>query len=1349
LISFLKKISLLLFVIITAGEISAQWLSDYTYRKKIVISDSVVYGSEDLVNYPLLVSLIDPDLQPVSHGGLVFSEDGWDIVFTGEDGTTLLDHEMELFTASAGELVAWVRIPSLSHTEDTEIYLYFGNQSADSDPSTSSTWSTDFHGVWHLNRNAEDVSQYSNTGTNNGALSVTGKIGNAYRFDGLDDNINIPNHASLNITGDITLEAWARITDESEVNWVITGKHYDYWLWYEDTTLRFYAGETNVIDTIALTTNQWYHVAGTYDGSTMRLYLDGTEVASKPNSVPTSNDSNAPLTIGNYPVTPDPWNFTGDIDEVRISAHAHSGDWIKTSYSNHNNPALFSSAETTETLNDNPCDALVLPVDTTCVPMIFSNQYASDSGIPLTECDGYAGSDVWFKIEVPPGGNVAIKIESDSIPGIPDTADMINQPGLAVYSGTCGSLTHDTCWIDPGTEAPFLDPWIVLNGYTPGDTLHLRIWENGNDENGKFSICTRIPAIEIFSISGSGSYCSGGTGLTIQLDSSEVGVDYQLKKNGINQGVPIPGTGDVLTWPGQTEGVYEVVATMGAAGLSENMDGQAIVIEDPLPVTTFGYGYDKLITIDSGNVAGTDDLVNFPMLVSIPGDNDLRSAALGGDVQNSTGYDIVFTDENYNPIPFERISYDPATGAYSAWVNVPTMYFDSDTRIHMLYGNPGISNDHSSNETWSSGYVQVMHLDGDFTDASMTGNYGVNDGTSDTGGKLGSARSFDGVDNKITVFDDPTLDSTNDEATFSLWINWVNSADGDYQLVMCSSNRYITPKSGYEWASQGSGNHYFYPNGETDMDYNLGPNPFTDNTWQHLAVTFKYSTKEVKIFMNGIPMSFTVVNVPTFWTSLASIDTWFWGGNPTISTRYFTGSMDEIRVQTVARSGDWLRTEYMNQNDPSGFYSVSPEVPHEPFTDVCFDAVPFVLSQPKPAGGSFSGTGVSEGFFDPALAGPDDHVIRYDYTDASGCTSHATEVQTVLAAPFPMISGNDSVCPNSAGEIYTTPDVSGHSYTWVITGAGASIAGGQGSHELTVDWSTASGTVSVTETDTVAGCDSTTADFLVTVEAMGDPVIICPGDQAAYFDDQCEFMIPDYTTLASIEGNCGMDPVITQLPVAGTVISGSGATEIIIKAQFDDSITTDCSFNVFLQDTIGPFVTSLNDTTLLLEEGIYKILISMPVPAFKDNCGVQTIVNDFNGGEDATGEYSFGTTSVVYTVTDVNGNINAFTQQVTLTSIPEPEWGLVIPEGFSPNEDGLNDRFEILGLEQYPYNELRVFNVNGNEVYRMAGYDNSWDGTSASNLNKGGRLPTGTYYYALYLGVENAIIKGFVYLRRE
>ena len=67
---------------------------------------------------------------------------------------------------------------------------------------------------------------------------------------------------------------------------------------------------------------------------------------------------------------------------------------------------------------------------------------------------------------------------------------------------------------------------------------------------------------------------------------------------------------------------------------------------------------------------------------------------------------------------------------------------------------------------------------------------------------------------------------------------------------------------------------------------------------------------------------------------------------------------------------------------------------------------------------------------------------------------------------------------------------------------------------------------------------------------------------------------------------------------------------------------------------------------------------------------------------------------------------------------------IVIPNVFTPNGDGKNDRFVIVGLNKYPGSSLRVYNRWGNEVYRSESYNNDWDG---SNLNDG------TYYYILLL----------------
>ena len=91
---------------------------------------------------------------------------------------------------------------------------------------------------------------------------------------------------------------------------------------------------------------------------------------------------------------------------------------------------------------------------------------------------------------------------------------------------------------------------------------------------------------------------------------------------------------------------------------------------------------------------------------------------------------------------------------------------------------------------------------------------------------------------------------------------------------------------------------------------------------------------------------------------------------------------------------------------------------------------------------------------------------------------------------------------------------------------------------------------------------------------------------------------------------------------------------------------------------------------------------------------------------------------------------------------------LFIPESFSPNGDGYNDRFVILGIENFADNELMVFNRQGITVYYRANYQNDWDGTPGEGRVQGGVLPEGTYYYIFKYG-ENGIRKGYVYINRE
>ena len=90
-----------------------------------------------------------------------------------------------------------------------------------------------------------------------------------------------------------------------------------------------------------------------------------------------------------------------------------------------------------------------------------------------------------------------------------------------------------------------------------------------------------------------------------------------------------------------------------------------------------------------------------------------------------------------------------------------------------------------------------------------------------------------------------------------------------------------------------------------------------------------------------------------------------------------------------------------------------------------------------------------------------------------------------------------------------------------------------------------------------------------------------------------------------------------------------------------------------------------------------------------------------------------------------------------------------IPEGISPNDDGKNDAFYIIGLEKHPNNELTIFNRWGNKVYEAKPYKNNWKGTNEFGLSLGGiDLPEDTYFYILQLSPDKEPIIDYLYITR-
>ncbi|MCK7588989.1 hypothetical protein M0G43_00225 [Subsaxibacter sp. CAU 1640] len=132
--------------------------------------------------------------------------------------------------------------------------------------------------------------------------------------------------------------------------------------------------------------------------------------------------------------------------------------------------------------NDEPCNAINLSINPTCNYNIYSNYGATNSvSVPNPGCGNFIGGDVWFQFTVPASGSFVIDTQSGQM----------TDGGMALYSGTCGSLTLIEC--DDNDSSNGLMPAILRSGLTPGQTLYIRMWENGNDNNGTFGICITPP----------------------------------------------------------------------------------------------------------------------------------------------------------------------------------------------------------------------------------------------------------------------------------------------------------------------------------------------------------------------------------------------------------------------------------------------------------------------------------------------------------------------------------------------------------------------------------------------------------------------------------------------------------------------------------------------------------------------------------------------------------------------------------------------------------------------------------------------------------------------------------------
>ncbi len=164
------------------------------------------------------------------------------------------------------------------------------------------------------------------------------------------------------------------------------------------------------------------------------------------------------------------------------------------------------------------------------------------------------------------------------------------------------------------------------------------------------------------------------------------------------------------------------------------------------------------------------------------------------------------------------------------------------------------------------------------------------------------------------------------------------------------------------------------------------------------------------------------------------------------------------------------------------------------------------------------------------------------------------------------------------------------------------------------------------------------------------------------------------------------------------------------------------------------------------DNDIDPLSLTIKIPPYNGTASVD--YNDFTINYRPKNGFS-GTDNFEYQVCDTSKNCDVASVYVLVS-----DFRFFIPDAFSPNGDGINDYFEIVGIEMYEGNSIEIFNRWGNRVYRADNYGISstpvfWDGKPNTGVRLGNEeLPSGTYFYVLDLGNGEKRIVGSVYLDR-
>jgi hypothetical protein len=336
--------------------------TNWTKRAELTVNSSEV--DADLTDYPIYV-----DLSQFSSGHGFWSAvqtDGDDIRVTSSDGETDLPVDIvAIDTASEVGHIFFKAAGTLSSSSNTTFYLYYGNSGAtkpaeDSTYGSENVW-TNYHWVHHMNgaaytdlddstSNDIDISAEIEEPTYEEAGYLSGGDSVLFLPIGGADALEIAAYTNPSLaTNKFAFAGWCKYDETAGNKTLFSSK----WNGLDGATAhalgtaaRFQIRINNITKApykggVFTSAGVWYHFAGYYDGTNVRMIVDGVQEATTPATGNVDNNGTLKSYIGSDAGSS--WRMRGHIDHTWISSNGNtcSNEYISTTHNNQSNPSSF------------------------------------------------------------------------------------------------------------------------------------------------------------------------------------------------------------------------------------------------------------------------------------------------------------------------------------------------------------------------------------------------------------------------------------------------------------------------------------------------------------------------------------------------------------------------------------------------------------------------------------------------------------------------------------------------------------------------------------------------------------------------------------------------------------------------------------------------------------------------------------------------------------------------------------------------------------------------------------------------------------------------------------------------